>query len=52
MIVSSSIAASSALASVFASPTPMFSVTFVTRGTSIGVEKPRSACSCARISLS
>ena len=52
MIVSSSIAASSAFASVFASPTPMFSVTFVTRGTSIGVETPSSSCSCGRISSS
>ena len=32
MTVSSSIAASSAFASVFASPTPMFNVTFVTAG--------------------
>ena len=50
--VSSSIAASSAFASVFASPTPMFRVTFVTRGTSMTVEKPRSSWSCGRISAS
>ena len=52
MIVSSSIAASSAFASVFASPTPMFSVTFVTRGTCMTDETPSSSWSCGRISLS
>ena len=43
MMVSSSIAASSAFASVFASPTPMFSVIFVTVGTSMSVETPSSS---------
>ena len=50
MIVSSSIAASSAFASVFASPTPMFSVIFSIRGTCMIELRPSSSWSCGRSS--
>ena len=50
MIVSSSIAASSAFASVFASPTPMFSVIFAISGTCMIELRPSSSCSCGRSS--
>jgi hypothetical protein len=52
IVVSSSIAASSAFGSVFASPTPMFSVTFVTRGTCMIEGSSSSSLSCSRSSLS
>src|SRR5215218_2270546 len=48
IVVSSSIALSSALASVLASPTPMFSVIFSIRGTCMIVLKPSSSLSCSR----
>ena len=50
IVVSSSIADSSAFASVFASPTPMFSVIFSIRGTCIIELRPSSAWSCGRSS--
>ena len=50
MIVSSSIAASSTLASVFASPTPMFSVIFVMRGTCMIDDRPNCSFSASRSS--
>ena len=50
MIVSSSMAASSVLESVFASPTPMLSVIFSTRGTSMSVLLPSSFWSRGRSS--
>ena len=45
IIVSSSIAPSSAFVSVFASPTPMLSVIFETRGTRMTDSKPSSSLS-------
>ena len=50
MIVSSSIAESSAFASVFASPTPMLSVIFSISGTSMIESRPSSSWSCGRSS--
>ena len=50
MIVSSSIAASSTLASVFASPTPMLSVIFAIFGTCMIDDRPSCSCSSARSS--
>ncbi len=50
MIDSSSIAESSAFASVFASPTPMLSVIFSISGTSMIERKPSSSLSCGRSS--
>ena len=52
IVVSSSMAESSAFASVFASPTPMFSVIFSMRGTCMIEERPRSSLSCGRSSCS
>ena len=52
MIVSSSIAESSAFASVFASPTPMFSVILETVGTCMIDATPSSSLSCRRSSVS
>src|SRR5665647_66667 len=48
---SSSTASSSSFAFVFASPTPMLSVTFATRGTSITLRYPNSSLSSGTISL-
>ena len=50
MIESSSIAASSTLASVLASPTPMLSVTFVIRGTCMIDFRPSRSCNSERSS--
>ena len=50
IVVSSSIAASSAFASVFASPTPMFRVIFSMRGTCMIDFSSSSSCSCGRSS--
>ena len=50
--VSSSIALSSAFASVFASPTPMLSVIFATLGTCMTELSPSSSCRRARSSSS
>ena len=52
IVESSSMAASSAFASVLASPTPMFRVIFVTRGTCITEESPSSSFRRARSSFS
>ena len=52
IVVSSSIAASSAFASVFASPTPMLSVIFEMRGTCITEPRASSSWSAERISSS
>ena len=52
IVVSSSIALSSCFASFFASPTPMLSVIFVSRGTCMIDFRPRSSFSAGRISLS
>ena len=52
IVDSSSIAASSAFASVFASPTPMLSVIFVTFGTRITESSPSSSWSAGLISSS
>ena len=50
MIVSSSIAASSTFASVFASPTPMLSVIFATVGTCMIDERPSCSWRATRSS--
>ena len=52
IVVSSSIAESSAFASVFASPTPMLSVIFSIRGTCMIESRPSSSLSCGRSSSS
>ena len=52
IVVSSSIALSSAFASTLASPTPMFSVIFVIRGTRMSELKPSSSLSFDRSSSS
>jgi hypothetical protein len=52
IVVSSSSAESSCFASVFASPTPMFSVIFSMCGTSIREETPSSSFRRARSSSS
>ena len=52
IVVSSSMALSSAFDSVFASPTPMFSVIFETRGTCMTEDRPSSSLSRARSSCS
>ena len=52
IVVSSSIAASMAFASVFASPTPMLSVIFVIRGTCMIESSSSSSLRAGRISSS
>ena len=51
IVASSSIALSSAFVSVFASPTPMFRVIFVTFGTCITEDRPSCSFSCGRSSF-